>query len=254
MAPVIDIIRTGETADFLDPPLTEEGLSQAAQLGQIYQETIDTSNVSSIISSPMNSAIQTCLVAFKESIHKGRNIVLLPELQETGIRAADTPLAADQADIAKYGEIIDYSNVDPDFWIKTRATRFEPTPEKVELRASCARRFIQDFARTAGDTGRVVVVTHGAFAHFLAGDFSGLTEGGGRTAWPEAGMRSYTFADLEGDDEEPELVETPESCAQHEHKSWAELGPEDRKRLRGYALEELLMEPLYLAHNIQIED
>ncbi|KAI1498358.1 hypothetical protein F5X99DRAFT_420660 [Biscogniauxia marginata] len=240
MAPTIDIIRNGTTFISRDPVLTPHGERLCSDLGLAYPFM---DNITNLVVSPMRSAIQTCMEAFQSIIFQsGKKLILLPELQETSRSNLYTPLPLDAFDtLGSYKRFIDTTNVDRGSHLKGPETRFWPSLEKVEARARCARNFIRDLARTAGADAHIIIVTHGAFAHFLTQDFSGLVPGA-NTAWPRAGMRSYQFVHLERWDDDAALVETERSRAGRAQPAWADLDEADRARLRGIAVEELRKE------------
>lgn len=94
MAPVIDVVRHAESTHNTtgnlyerDPNLTGEGESQAFRLGRSYPFM---GRLTHIVSSPMRRAIRTALIAFEERLLDGKQVILLPELQETGVQPCDT--------------------------------------------------------------------------------------------------------------------------------------------------------------------
>ncbi|KAI8946617.1 histidine phosphatase superfamily, partial [Xylaria longipes] len=94
MAPVIDVIRhaqsthnTTRNSYVRDPNLTTEGEWQAYRFGRCYAFM---GRISHVVSSPMRRAIRTSLIAFEDVLLEGKKVILLPELQETGVRPSDT--------------------------------------------------------------------------------------------------------------------------------------------------------------------
>ncbi|KAI1750634.1 histidine phosphatase superfamily [Xylaria castorea] len=93
MAPIIDVIRHAESthnttgnSNVRDPNLTTEGESQAFRFGRSYAFM---GRISHVVSSPMRRAIRTSLIAFEDVLLEGKKVILLPELQETGVRPSD---------------------------------------------------------------------------------------------------------------------------------------------------------------------
>ncbi|KAI0100035.1 histidine phosphatase superfamily [Nemania sp. FL0031] len=212
MTPILDIVCVAEgrndinSHDIPDPGLTPRGEKQCAALRRNYPYT---SQVKLIISSPLRRAIDTAR-AFSptHSSYSGQTqILLLPELQETSARPSDTgsPLSTLKNE---YGTHIDTSKLKSEEWyLKDFETDFFPSLAKVEERAREVRFFLRRRANKLKDGDRIVVVTHGAFAHFLVQDFAGLNVGQGSGVWPNMGFRSFEFVDLKGQDIEAQLRE-----------------------------------------------
>ncbi|KAJ8131974.1 hypothetical protein O1611_g1657 [Lasiodiplodia mahajangana] len=94
MPPVIDVVchaqarhDTAEDSWIRDPGLTDEGEREAFTLGRSYAHM---DRVSHIISSPLQRTIRTCIVAFEPVLLAAKKVILLGELQETGVRPCDT--------------------------------------------------------------------------------------------------------------------------------------------------------------------
>ncbi|KAI1813574.1 histidine phosphatase superfamily [Poronia punctata] len=232
MAPTIDIIRHAEAYNiisdqFLDPVLTPVGIAQSLALRASYPYH---HKVKRIYASPLRRTILTAQLAIPPT--QKQPLILLPELQENSARPCDTgsPLSTLKREFRAgtgTGTVDTTFLLNNETWfLKSPQTQYYPSLYKVEARARIARERIRESARELADDERIVVVTHGAFAHFLVQDFADLKPGRGAGVWENAGVRSFQFNDRD------ELVEVPDG-------SWAELNEEERKRQRGYAVERL---------------
>ncbi|KAI1188232.1 histidine phosphatase superfamily [Nemania serpens] len=246
--PIIDIVRHGEGQNNVsghaipDPDLTRKGKKQCRKLRDTYPHI---SRVKLIVSSPLRRALHTAYIAFfsgadlPHPLHP--HVVLLPELQENSARPGDTgsPLSAL---VDEFGFRIDASELmsggGETWYHKGPGTAYFPSLPKVEERARVARVWLRGRARELGDGDRLVVVTHGAFAHFLVQNFAGLLVGRGSGVWLNAGFRSFQFIDLEGDDPDAALVELRDSRGRPA-TPWCELTDEARALQKSYAVDRL---------------
>ncbi|XXG97648.1 hypothetical protein Hte_003955 [Hypoxylon texense] len=217
MPPTIDIVRHAEAyhnlfgAQIRDPGITPIGGEQGcASLRKKYRPFAD--DVVFIISSPMRRCIETALRGIAPLLDEGQGIVsLLPDLQEVNANPSGTGSPLSKL-VEQYGENLEKETVPEDWYAKGPDTKNAPDPDKVEVRAWRARHSIRRATRIAARQGhadaRVVVVTHGEFAHWLTQDFAGVTNERASAWWP-AEFRSYRFADLwhEGEDDDAALVE-----------------------------------------------
>ncbi|KAI1176927.1 phosphoglycerate mutase-like protein [Nemania sp. FL0916] len=212
MGPIIEIVRHAEALHNVgicghrDSDLTDKGRDQCERLREEYPHMTD---IKYVVASPLVRALDTALtgfvMAYKSPVSK---VVLLPELQELSTSVTDIgrPLS-----ILKntYGEFIDTEHLNDDehwYW-KSLETPFFPTLEKVEERARVARVFIRQQAQNLSDGDRLVVVTHGGFAHHLVQNYAGLKPGSGAGVWQNAKHRSFQFVDLHGNDDQATLEE-----------------------------------------------
>ncbi|GAP85632.1 putative phosphoglycerate mutase family protein [Rosellinia necatrix] len=249
--PVIDVIRAAQATHEVtgnayerDPDLTASGEAQAARLGRAYREGVGMRRVSHVVSSPLRRAARTALIAFEEVLLGGKAVVLLPELQGTGVLPNDTGHSP-AALRAAFRPQVDTSLLDPDWHYKGQGSKYVPDAGLVEARAREARVFLRGLARAAPEDARIVVVGHGAFLHFLTGDFAGLSgddnaaDAAAATAYGNAAMRSFRFVDLSGTadaDADATMVETEESCRRSGLPRYVGLGGAERERLRSYAV------------------
>ncbi|KAI0457202.1 histidine phosphatase superfamily [Xylaria acuta] len=214
MAPVIDVIRHAESTHnttgnsyVRDPNLTTEGESQAFRFGRSYAFM---GRISHVVSSPMRRAIRTSLIAFEDVLLEGKKVILLPELQETGVRPSDTGQPPEVLEIA-FKPQVDISLLDRDWCYKGQGSKYMPDLALVEARAREARVFLRELAQSGPDDAHIVVVSHGGFLHFLTEDFSGLSERR-FTSYGNMSIRSFRFVDLYGNDPDAKMVQTEESC------------------------------------------
>jgi broad specificity phosphatase PhoE len=238
MAPVIDVIRHAESTHnttgnvyVRDPNLTIEGELQAFRLGRSYAFM---RCISHIVSSPMRRAIRTALIAFEDKLLDGKKIILLPELQETGVQPSDTgqpPAALEMA----FRPQVDTSLLDNNWCYKGQGSKYVPDMTLIEARARDARVFLRELAQSAPDDAHIVIVSHGGFLHFLTEDYSGLSQ---RyfTSYGNTAMRSFQFVDLYGDDPDAKMVEMEESYQISRSPCFAEMSDDDKKRLKSYAV------------------
>ncbi|KAJ8123050.1 hypothetical protein ONZ43_g902 [Nemania bipapillata] len=213
MGPIIDIFRVAqgrheiEGHDIPDPGLTPAGEKQCTALRGNYPYL---SQVKLIVSSPLRRALETASNSFPAQLgsQAGQTqIIVLPAIQETSARPSDTgsPLSTLESE---YGTLIETSKIKSEGWyLKGPDTEFFPTLGKVEDRARFARLFLRQCAQKLEEDDHIVIITHGAFAHFLVQDFAGLNVGRGSGVWSNAGYRSFEFVDLEGQDGEAPLRE-----------------------------------------------
>ncbi|KAI0867385.1 histidine phosphatase superfamily [Hypoxylon argillaceum] len=238
MAPIIDVIRHAESThnipgnvDVRDPNLTPNGEAQAFQLGSSYAFM---SRISHIVSSPMQRSLRTALIAFGEVLLTDKKVILLPEIQETGVRLSDTGHPPEVLERV-FGPNIDTSLLDRDWCCKDHSSKYIPDIALVEARAREARVFLRGLAQGAPDDAHIVVVSHGGFLHFLTEDFSGLSE---RyfTTYGNTLMRSFQFVDLHGDDPDAKMVQTEESCQRSSWPRFIDMSEDEKERRKSYAV------------------
>ncbi|KAI1095097.1 phosphoglycerate mutase-like protein [Rostrohypoxylon terebratum] len=217
MAPTIDIIRHGEAhhniigSDIPDPGLTHRGVRQCLGLQARYKGIDSGENITHIISSPLQRTIETSVFIAKLA-REGMKIILNPQLQEVNATPSSTGTPVSKL-VEQYSNLdLDTAGLDEDWYKKGPDTPFAPDVEKLETRALRARCFllaiVRDLASQGKENARVVVVTHGEFAHWLTNDFTG-TGYHRNSGWHNAEVRSYQFEKLdvvEGD--EIPLIET----------------------------------------------
>ncbi|KAI5924191.1 histidine phosphatase superfamily [Camillea tinctor] len=241
MAPVIDIIRHAEARNnaegnhIRDPDLTPCGFDQCDSLRKSYPSM---DKVSYIVASPMKRTLQTALFSFPSPIEGGKKIIALPELQENSARPSDTGSPLHELK-EEYDPFVNWAFVSENWFLKGPATRFAPVKEKVEERARIARVKLRELACRAGPDAHILVVTHGAFAHFLTQDFLGLKPGKGSGVFKNARVKSYEFADLNGQDDQATLVMSKEERMRTAGPHWEDLNEDEKAKYMGYALDRL---------------
>ncbi|KAI1741088.1 phosphoglycerate mutase-like protein [Xylaria scruposa] len=238
MAPVIDVIRHAESthnitrnAYLRDPDLTTEGKSQAYRFGRSYGFM---GRISHVVSSPMRRAIRTSLIAFEDVLLDGKKVILLPELQETGVRPSDIGQPPAALEIA-FRPQVDIGLVERDWYHKDQSSKYIPDLALVEARAREARVFLRELAQSGPDDAHIIVVSHAGFLHFLTEDFSGLSEQY-FTTYGNMTMRSFQFVDLYGDDPDAKMVQTEESCRRSRFPRFVDMSETDKERLKSYAV------------------
>ncbi|KAI0900410.1 phosphoglycerate mutase-like protein [Annulohypoxylon nitens] len=220
MAPTIDIIRHGEAHHNIigctipDPCLTHRGVRQCLSLQERYKEIDSGESITHIVSSPLRRTIETSAF-IAELAKEGMRIILNPQLQEVNATPSSTGTAVSKLVEQYSNPDLDTAGLDEEWYKKGPDTPFAPDVEKLETRALRARCFLLAIVRDLTDRGkenaRVVVVTHGEFAHWLTNDFVG-TGYSRNSGWRNGEVRSYQFEKLdpvEGD--EIPLIETRDS-------------------------------------------
>ncbi|KAI1461061.1 phosphoglycerate mutase-like protein [Annulohypoxylon moriforme] len=244
MAPTIDIIRHAEAhhniigSDIPDPRLTPRGLRQCLSLQNRYKNIDSGDNITHIVSSPLRRAIETG-TSIAELARKGTRITLNPQFQEVNATPSSTGTA-----VSKLLEQYPRSNLDAigtaeDWYLKGPDTPFAPDIAKLETRALRARCFllaiVRDLVKQGKQDARVVVVTHGEFAHWLTNDFVG-TGYHRNSSWRNGEIRSYQFEKLDvSEGDELPLVETQESLQRRGLTAPVVLSDEEKAELKRIA-------------------
>lgn len=181
MAPTVHLVRHAqgyhnlclENERLPDPDLTPFGHQQCADLRAAFPHH---DRVAHLIASPMRRTLYTCIEAFGDGPRAPYPITALDTLQELSDMPSDTGSAKEKT-AAEFGAKADLSRVREGWNDKFGAdSPFEPTEDKIMARAREARRAIREIASRGGEDDHVVVVTHGAFLHFLTEEFQGTSE------------------------------------------------------------------------------
>ncbi|KAI1187347.1 histidine phosphatase superfamily [Nemania serpens] len=202
MAPTIHILRHAHAAhqsnpDLIihDPELTELGIQQCQTLAA---DIAKLGKIDLILCSPLKRAIQTAVTAFPAYMQSQSQIVLLPDLQESGTENSD--VGSSRADLVRqFGSAhLDCSFLDAAWTNKGPGTRYDP--RFATARARATRLFIRAIAQRYRNTyAHIVAVSHSAY-------IGHLTRG---VAHDDAEWRSFRFEQIVGGDGEAELYELP---------------------------------------------
>ncbi|KAI4681932.1 hypothetical protein J4E81_009693 [Alternaria sp. BMP 2799] len=213
MSPKVHIVRHAQgehnatrNYSIRDAVLTEKGKEQCRALSSAFRhhEEIDI-----VFASPLRRTIQTASLSFGPVLaRKEVPFVLLPALQEVSNIGCDVGIADTADDVHAFlpnlfaeGELdFDISKVDAsavtagwnskeDYWAYEKRA--------ISKRASDLRNWLYQRPEA-----QVLVVTHGAFAHFLTEDWE-VEDPMVGTAWKNCEHRVFTF--------------TPESTAEDAH-------------------------------------
>ncbi|KAM3544396.1 hypothetical protein ARSEF1564_002644 [Beauveria bassiana] len=233
MAPTIHLVRHAqgfhnlsvENETMHDPDLTPLGEQQCLDLRSEFPHH---ALVAHLVASPMRRTLWTCIRAFGDGPAAPYPIIALDTLQELSDMPSDTgsPVAALAGE---FGSKVDLSRVRDGLWTdKLGDTPFEPTKDKIEARACEARRTLRDIAGLQTDK-HIVVVSHGAFLHFLTDEYQDIPSANA-TSWKNCEYRSYQFVDATGADDGAAIIETDESW--HRRRG-------DKPRLSQHDLDEL---------------
>ncbi|TQV98152.1 hypothetical protein V2A60_006172 [Cordyceps javanica] len=253
MPPTIHLVRHAqgfhnlcvENETLRDPDLTPLGEQQCLDLRAAFPHH---ARLTRLVASPMRRTLWTCIRAFgrtdgnddddSDSNSNSRTaadhpapypIIALDTLQELSDLPSDTGSSV-AALAGEFGGRADLSRVRDGLWTdKLGDTPFEPTKDKIEARARESRRALRDMAAEDGPDSHIVVVTHGAFLHFLTDEFQDIPNGNA-TSWKNCEYRSYQFTDPTGADEDAAIVETDESWRRRRG---------DKPRLSKHDLDEL---------------
>ena len=180
MAPTIHLVRHAqgyhnlsiENESLPDPDLTALGESQCAALRAAFPRH---ARLARLVASPMRRTLYTALRAFASDALPP--VLAIDVLQEVSDSPCD--VGSDLARLrAEFGDRVDFAAVRPGFTDKGPASIFQPTVEKLAARGREARRALRGIA--AQGEGDVVVVSHGAFLHFLTDDWHGIPNQSGK--------------------------------------------------------------------------
>ncbi|KAJ5541087.1 hypothetical protein N7494_006163 [Penicillium frequentans] len=214
MAPILYLVRHGEgehnlnnSHHFRDAHLTDTGKDQCRDLRDTFPYHDD---ISLILASPLRRTIQTAAHAFHLALKKRQvPFALVPKAQEISKQACDIGQDCDvlKAEIpqliASGAAGFDQANLDTslleDGWNSKKGI-YAPTSEAVRSRAAELRTWLWKLPHK-----HVVLVTHGAFLHYLTEDWS-LYDRQRGTAYRNCEYRQFTFTD-ESTESEAHLLE-----------------------------------------------
>lgn len=179
MTPTIHLVRHAqgyhnlsvENEMMRDPDLTPLGEQQCRDLRAAFPYH---DKLTRLVASPMRRTLYTCIMGFGDGPGPaGYPITALDTLQELSDQPSDTGSSV-AALTEEFGSKADLSRVRDGVWTdKMSDTPFEPTKAKIDARARDARRVLRDMAGLDTDN-HIVVVTHGAFLHFLTDEFQDI--------------------------------------------------------------------------------
>ncbi|KAI9806389.1 MAG: hypothetical protein M1826_004658 [Phylliscum demangeonii] len=197
-----------------DPVLTSRGTQQCFDRQQnfAHHATVDL-----VVASPLRRTLQTALLAFEPATERGLKVIALPELQETGALACDTGSDVNVLQQEFDPEKVDLRLVQPGWNVKTG--RFAAQATEIEARAKVARQWLK-----ARPEKEIVVVSHGGFLHYLTEDWTDGDRFRG-TGWQNMELRTYRFAQEEGEDDY--ILETEESKNGRQTNNKAPSKPEE---------------------------
>ncbi len=180
---------------------------------------------------------------------RGKQVIALPELQETSDLPCDT--GSDPAKLqeeygtGKWKGTVDLSLVSEGWNDKSANTPWAPSAAKIEIRAREARRWLRELGMKSGADAEIVVVTHGGYLHYFTEDWTGHVKSAGKqiplpsnsiwwlcprpstslrglvlnfvegTGWENTEFRSYIFQSET--DNDAGVIETEESKSQRRH-------------------------------------
>ncbi|KAK4630452.1 hypothetical protein CLAFUW4_08615 [Fulvia fulva] len=183
-----------------DPFLTEKGQEQCRELCSQFSEH---DKIDLLMASPMKRTIQTCQTSFAPVVARGHKILLMPLAQESSNEPMDTGSSEEQLKDT-FGDLIDTSRLELFPYWHSNKGQFDTDGVSQIERALHLRNVLKGRPEK-----NIVLVTHGSFAHFVAGNVN--AEGKQMTRmWSNAKCRTYKFADddVHGD---ARLVELQES-------------------------------------------
>ncbi|VUC30855.1 unnamed protein product [Clonostachys rosea] len=189
-----------------DPDLTELGKQQCAELRDKFPHH---RKLTCLFASPLRRAVQTCLLSFGNDFnaepHYRKGIVALPDFQEVSESPCDTGSDREVLD-EEFKDLINLGFVKSGWNVVSQYANWDAKVQDLQARAVRARMQLQELTRQMGEDEHIALVTHGAFVHFLTGDYDGIPAGRG---WENTEFRSYH---LTGSSESDlSLVETEES-------------------------------------------
>lgn len=185
MAPTIHLVRHAqgyhnlcvENEKLRDPDLTPLGEQQCRDLRAAFPHH---DRLVRLVASPMRRTLHTCIMGFGGGASAPYPITALDTLQELSDFPSDTGSSVAKLE-EEFGDKADLSRVRDGVWTDKTGDNdspFEPTKAKIEARAREARRALREIAGLDTED-HIVVVSHGAFLHFLTDEFQDIPNGNG---------------------------------------------------------------------------
>lgn len=159
-----------------DPYLTPTGKDQCAALCANFPHH---DRITHLVASPMRRTLLTCHLSFQPAVTAGKTVVALPQVQEVSALPCDVG-SEPEVLRAEFGAWADFGLVAKGWNDKTSPNSpWAPRVAAMEERAREARVWLRELGRRWKEEGRgesadIVVVTHGAFLHFLNEDWDGM--------------------------------------------------------------------------------
>ncbi|KAH7169973.1 phosphoglycerate mutase [Dactylonectria macrodidyma] len=213
-----------------DPRLTQLGEQQCEALRAQFPHH---KQVTRLFASPLRRTLQTCLLSFgyrgTDEVPQHPPVVAIPELQEVADLPCDT--GSDAAILKQeFSSLVDLHCI-YDGWNSTSEwASWSSKVQDLHARAKKARLVLREMLEFADEDDHVVVVTHGAFLHFLTEDYYGV-ELARATGWENTEFRSFQFSAVEGCGPVPSLIETDASWKRR-HGSSPRPTPKEQEKLR----------------------
>lgn len=162
-----------------DTQLTDLGKQQCVSLKASFPYH---DKLTRLFASPLRRTLSTCLLSFASETEGNDSgyptVVAIPELQEVSDAPCDT---GSDARVLKeeFEGLVDLSRLYDEWNSVPEWTTWDSKLAATERRASKARLMLREMLQFTGDGEHVAIVTHGAFVHFLTGDFYGVKPGKG---------------------------------------------------------------------------
>ena len=155
-----------------DPSLTRNGMEQSKQFRDRYPYHASTDL---ICASPLRRTIQTASIALEPEVQRGLKILAVADAQETTDTPSDTGSDPNKL-VAEFGTILDLSLLGERWNDKSGING--TSEASIWKRAWRLRRFLR--GRSEND---IVLVTHGAFAHYITEHVNPQGHQTGKSKW-----------------------------------------------------------------------
>lgn len=165
-----------------DPPLTDKGRLQCSALRAAFPHH---EKVTRLIASPLTRTLHTCTLGFgpEGGAEIESKVIALPSIQEVSDAPCDIGSEPSHLE-TEFGKLVDLSRVEVGWNHKPATKSWEEKLGQLQERAIRARVELRDLLKDAGPDEHVVVVSHGAFLHFLTDDCSGIQGARGKQGTP----------------------------------------------------------------------
>lgn len=143
--------------DVIDPSLTKEGELQAQHLARTFPYH---NRVEAVLSSPLQRALQTALLAFQSQLSPSAKLIAQPLAQETSEALCDTGVDRTSLEAIHGPDNVDFDAVGPDW--NSKSGKWSQSEYDVQRRAVELRDLL-----AARAENQLVLVTHGYFLRYL---------------------------------------------------------------------------------------